>query len=264
MNHFSALTIGQEFKLSFDLGISGTSKLPNEVRLSVGSNPKYSVLCTALSNTNYEAQLLLPIDFPEGSYEVIIEVIIGNKIFVPYKETVSLSKEVPVFNPDQGPIKTDNFISQDELKAAATRYDPLDKEPIRKSEIFHTELKAALGQTESLDSNKDEKVIKDTGKNDPDLFKKILDYEEKNKINIKEEVKEEIREFKQPVKQIKLKKLVEKKRDKIESKPLVVDFNSLSEQTKDIKPIDIEEPKVIIKESKGSLFKITKTKIVEK
>lgn len=240
MNFTGNVELNEDFKVSFGLNIAGTSANPSEVRvfLSCCESIRLCSLATLNSATNeYETSIPILASLFSGKTEakLSIEVVLNGKVITPYSQSINLqSPSVEVVPDNVRPI------SQDELKQAAQRYEPgRNDEPF--SRAAETLIKAVT------------KVFS---------FEDLIDKEEAVVEEAEKPQKKQI-QFKRPV--------IERKKDK---EPLQLDLGSLVEaaevKLKVSKPkakqsVTIEQPTVkIVKEQSSSLFRLSKTKIVER
>lgn len=244
MNFTGNVELNEDFKVSFGLNIAGTSAKPSEVRvfLSCCETIKLCSVASLNSSSNeYETSIPILASLFSGKSEATlsIEVVLNGKVITPYSQTINLqspSVEVDTVRP----------ISQDELKDAAQRYEP-----------GRNDLPFSRADAETLT-----KVFS---------FEDLLDKE------AKKSVVEEVIKPQEPKK-----KHIQFQRPVIERKksqgPLVsIDLGSLVEaaevklnvpKQKSKQSVTIEQPTVkIVKEqssSSSSLFRLSKTKIVER
>ncbi len=246
MNFTGNVELNEDFKVSFGLNIAGTSANPSEVRvfLSCCETIRLCSLATLNSATNeYETSIPILASLFSGKTEakLSIEVVLNGKVITPYSQSINLQSPSVEVIPD-----TIRPISQDALRQAAKRYEPGQvDEPF--SRAAETLTKAAT------------KVFS---------FEDLIDKEEIKKPIVADEVVEEPSskkqiQFKRPV--------IERKKEKAETVQL--DLGSLVEEAevklKVSKPkakpsVIIDQPVKIVKEQSSSLFRLSKTKIVER
>lgn len=241
MNFTGNVELNEDFKVSFGLNIAGTSANPSEVRvfLSCCESIRLCSLATLNSATNeYETSIPILASLFSGKTEakLSIEVVLNGKVITPYSQSINLqSPSVEVVPDNVRPI------SQDELRQAAQRYQPGQvDEPFSRAAETLTKAATKVFSFEDLIDKEEAVVVKETEK------------PQKKQI-----------QFKRPV--------IERKKDK---EPLQVDLGSLVEaaevKLKVSKPkakqsVTIEQPTVkIVKEQSSSLFRLSKTKIVER
>lgn len=236
MNFTGNAELGEDFKVSFGLNIAGTSATPSEVRvfLSCCNSIKLCSLATLNSSSNeYETTIPILSSLFNGKSEATlsIEVVLNGKVIVPYSQVINLQ------SPSVEVVDNVRPISQDELKQAAQRYEPR-----------HTD-EPFSGAAETLTK----------------AVTKVFSFEdlipEPEKV-VEEKPQKKHIQFKKPV--------IEKK--SIEPS-LSLDLNSLVEaaevklnspKTKVKQSVIIDKPVKIVKEQNTSLFKLSKTKIVER
>jgi|694.fasta_scaffold44946_4 hypothetical protein len=233
------IELGEDFKVSFGLSIAGTSATPSEVRvfLSCCESIRLCSIATLNSGSNeYETSIPILTSLFSGktSAKLSIEVVLNGKVITPYSQTIDLnSPSVEVTSdtpPSDNAIRTDtsNFITQDELRQAAQRYVEQPKPP---SSIFSFE--------DLIQLDKEEKVIEEKATPTP-----------KKQIQFTKPVRQE---RKAPAPSIDLETLVNVAEAKLnETKPKVK------------QSVTIDKPIKIVKEQTSSLFKLSKTKIVER
>jgi hypothetical protein len=89
----TTMELGEEFKISFNLNVAGTSSQPSEVRVVIGD--KLKLLTTAKLNALGEYEVKMPLLaelFAKGDIVLAIEVILNGKLFTPFKQRVTISK----------------------------------------------------------------------------------------------------------------------------------------------------------------------------
>ena len=250
MNFTGNVELNEDFKVSFGLNIAGTSAKPSEVRvfLSCCETIKLCSVASLNSSSNeYETSIPILASLFSGKSEATlsIEVVLNGKVITPYSQTINLqspSVEVDTVRP----------ISQDELKDAAQRYEP-GRNDLPFSRAAETLTKAAMTKVATKAFS----------------FEDLLDKE------VKKPVVEEIVKPQEPPK----KKQIQFQRPVIERKksqepPISIDIGSLVEaaevklnvpKQKSKQSVTIEQPTVkIVKEQSSSLFRLSKTKIVER
>ena len=127
--NLNSFDLGEEVKLSFNVNIAGTGTSPSEVRVILGQDQKLMV--TAVKEENeYVAHFKINENlFKLGDASFMIEVLIGGKVFVPFKHNVSIiesSAQVSQIELQQ-PIIIDKKI---EIKPAIAEEKVEDKKPI--------------------------------------------------------------------------------------------------------------------------------------
>jgi hypothetical protein len=231
------IELGEDFKVSFGLSIAGTSATPSEVRvfLSCCESIRLCSIATLNSSSNeYETSIPILTSLFSGktSAKLSIEVVLNGKVITPYSQTIDLtSPSVEVTSdtpPSDNAIRTDtsNFITQDELRQAAQRY----VEPPKSNSIFSFE--------DLIQLDKEQKVIEEKATPTP-----------KKQIQFTKPVRQE----RKAAPHIDLETLVNVAEAKLnETKPKVK------------QSVTIDKPIKIVKEQTSSLFKLSKTKIVER
>lgn len=235
------IELGEDFKVSFGLSIAGTSATPSEVRvfLSCCESIRLCSIATLNSGSNeYETSIPILTSLFSGktSAKLSIEVVLNGKVITPYSQTIDLNSpsvevtsDTPPPPPDEA-IRTDtsNFITQDELRQAAQRY----VEPTKTGSVFSFE-----DLCQSIDDAK--KVIEEKATPTP-----------KKQIQFTKPVR---RERKAPAPSIDLETLVN-----------VAEAKHAETKPKAKQSVTIDKPIKIVKEQTSSLFKLSKTKIVER
>lgn len=247
------IELGEDFKVSFGLSIAGTSATPSEVRVFLScceSIRLCSIATLNRSSNEYETSIPILTSLFSGktSAKLSIEVVLNGKVITPYSQTIDLnSPSVEVTNtptsPEPEAIRTDtsNFITQDELRQAAQRYEPgrMDNAFSRAAETL---TKAAT------------KVFS---------FEDLITNEEPKRSILEETIP--------PKKQIQFTKPVRKERKEVPTPSIDLEtlVNVAEAKHAETKPkvkqsVTIDKPIKIVKEQTSSLFKLSKTKIVER
>jgi hypothetical protein len=235
------IELGEDFKVSFGLSIAGTSATPSEVRvfLSCCESIRLCSIATLNSGSNeYETSIPILTSLFSGktSAKLSIEVVLNGKVITPYSQTIDLN------SPSVEVVDTSNFITQDELRQAAQRYKPgqID-DPFSRAAETLTEAATKVFSFEDL-------VDKEEAK--PSVLEEKAAPTPKKQIQFTKPVRQE---RKAPAPSIDLETLVNVAEAKhAETKPKVK------------QSVTIDKPIKIVKEQTSSLFKLSKTKIVER
>lgn len=90
------LVLNEASKVEFSLVIAGTQMKPSEVRVVLGSGPKLSFTAQTEDGINYSAIVTPLRDVVSSICLFTVEVLFGEKIFVPIRRQITLTDSTPV------------------------------------------------------------------------------------------------------------------------------------------------------------------------
>lgn len=111
-------------RITFTVGVHGTAAVPS-VRCLLGDNPALAFQAVRLHGDQWEVQLKLPANFPEGTHRFRIEVHLNGRVFTPINQELTVSKPIEVEPTQSSTVQAPDHVEPTEASPLVAQAAPV-------------------------------------------------------------------------------------------------------------------------------------------